>query len=105
MLPILSNCLSVLSPILFGPSLTGSLRCDAIGTMNHRHEMEFHVSRKSRDRYGFSELLFALSSNVIFANFHAARVFIEKINEKRDLVNFPERALKTGQLISMGLVD
>ena len=67
--------------------------------------MEFHVSRQARDRYGFSELLFALNGNVIFANFHAARVFVQKINEKRDLVNFPEQALKTGQLISMGLID
>lgn len=67
--------------------------------------MEFHVSRRARNRYGFSELLFALNGNVIFANFHGARVFIQKMNEKRDLLNYPEQALKTGQLVSIGLID
>ena len=67
--------------------------------------MEFHISRQARDRYRFGESLFTLSGNVIFADFRAARVFVQKINEKRDLVRFPEQALKTGQLISMGLID
>ena len=61
--------------------------------------MEFHISRQARDFYQFDETLFSISGNVIFANFHATRVFSQKINDKRDLVNFPERALKAGQLI------
>lgn len=73
--------------------------------MNHTHEMEFHVSRKARERYDFSELLFALNGNIIFANFHGARLFVQKMNGKRDLLNYPEQALKTGQLVSMGLID
>ena len=44
-----------------------------------KFEMEFHVSRTARDRYQFDELLFASNGNVIFANFHAARVFAQKI--------------------------
>lgn len=67
--------------------------------------MEFHVSRKSRDFYQFSESLFSLSGNVIFTNFYAARVFAQKINGKKDLISFPERAIKAGQLIAMGLID
>ncbi len=67
--------------------------------------MEFHVSRRSRDFYHFSEALFSLSGNVIFTNFYAARVFAQKINEKKDLINYPEGAVKAGQLIAMGLID
>jgi glycosidase len=66
---------------------------------------EFHVSRQARNRYQFNESLFATHGNVIFANFHAARVFAKKINEKRDLVNFPEQAVRAGHINAMGLVD
>jgi glycosidase len=67
--------------------------------------MEFHVARRARDHYQFDQALFALSGNVIFANFHAARVFAQKMNQKRDLVNFPEQAVKPGQINAMGLID
>jgi hypothetical protein len=66
---------------------------------------EFHVSRQARDRYQFDESLFTLSGNVVFANFHAARVFAQKMNGKRDLVSFPEQAVKAGQINAMGLID
>ncbi len=56
--------------------------------------MEFHVSRQSRDRYQFDQGLFNYTGNVIFANFHASRLFAQKINQKKDLANFPERAVK-----------
>ena len=69
------------------------------------HLMEFHISRKARDRYQFDRALFSLSGNVIFANFHAARLFAQKINQKRDLVNFPEQAIRAGQITAMGLID
>ena len=67
--------------------------------------MEFHISAKARDRYQFSETLFSLSGNVIFANFHAARVFAQKMNEQRDLVRFPEQTVRAGQINAMGLID
>ncbi len=67
--------------------------------------MEFHISRLARDRYNFDQSLFRLSGNVIFANFHAARVFAQKMNQRRDLVQFPERAVKAGQINAMGLID
>lgn len=67
--------------------------------------MEFHISRTSRDYYQFEEALFSLHGNVIFANFHAARQFAQKINQKRDLVNFPEKAVQAGQINAMGLID
>ncbi len=67
--------------------------------------MEFHVSRTARDTYGFDESLFALNGNVIVANFYAARVFAQKMNDKRDLTRFPETAVKAGQINAMGLID
>lgn len=67
--------------------------------------MEFHISREAREYYDFDRSLFSLSGNVIFANFHAAREFAQKMNQKRDLVRYPERAVKAGQVNAMGLVD
>src|SRR5438876_9437328 len=67
--------------------------------------MEFHVSREARDRYQFDETLFSLNGNVVFANFHAARVFAQKINDKRDLIRFPEQTVKAGHINAMGLID
>ena len=34
--------------------------------------MEFHVSREARDRYEFSQMLFAFNGNVVFANLGAS---------------------------------
>jgi len=68
-------------------------------------KMEFHISRKARDLYQFDEALFRLSGNVIFPNFQAVRLFAQKINEKKDLINFPEQAVKPGQINAMGLID
>jgi len=73
--------------------------------MKHIPKMEFHVSRQARDHYRFVDSLFSTTGNIIFINFHSARIFVQKMNEKRDLLNFPEQAVKTGQIVTMGLVD
>ncbi len=67
--------------------------------------MEFHISREAREFYNFDHSLFALSGNVVFVNFHAVREFAQKMNQKRDLVRYPERSVKAGQINAMGLVD
>ena len=67
--------------------------------------MEFHVSRQARDRYQLDQALFALSGNLLFADFRASRMFAQKMNEKRDLLNHPERAIPAGQINAMGLLD
>ena len=66
---------------------------------------EFHISRRARDRYQFDDTLFALTGNVIFANFRAARQFAQKMNDRRDLVRFPEQTVRAGQINAMGLID
>jgi glycosidase len=67
--------------------------------------MEFHISRRARDLYHFDESLFSLSGNVIFPNFHASRLFAQRMNEKKDLIHFPDQAVKAGQINAMGLID
>jgi len=67
--------------------------------------MEFHISRAARTRYGFDEGLFSLRGGIVFADFHAARVFAQRMNDRRDLARFPERAIKAGQINAMGLLD
>ncbi len=67
--------------------------------------MEFHISRKVRDLYQFDDSLFTLSGNVILPNLRASRLLAHKINEKKDLINFPEKAFKPGQINAMGLID
>ncbi len=68
-------------------------------------KFEFHVSRNARDRYQFENALFSLSGNVIFANFHASRLFAQKMNDRRDLLRFPEQAVRAGQITALGLID
>jgi hypothetical protein len=76
-----------------------------MGIMKYTPKMEFHISRQARDLYRFNDSLFSTTGNIIFINFHNARIFVQKMNEKRDLLNFPEQAFKTGQIVSMGLID
>ncbi|MGC9347443.1 MAG: alpha-amylase family glycosyl hydrolase [Anaerolineae bacterium] len=66
---------------------------------------EFHVSREARDRYELEDTFFSFNGNVIFADFRAARVFAQRINERRDLANHPEQAVHASELNAMGLVD
>jgi len=68
-------------------------------------KFEFHISRRARDLYTFDRSLFTLSGNATFSNFHAARLFAQKINQKRDLISYPEKAIRAGQVNAMGLID
>ena len=67
--------------------------------------MEFHISRTSREKYNFDLELFSLKGNILFANFHAARLFAQAINNKKDLVTYPEQAIQAGQINALGLID
>jgi glycosidase len=66
---------------------------------------EFHVSRTARDLYQFDEALFSIRGDIVFANFHATRLFAQRINEKRDLISFSEQSVQAGHLNAMGLSD
>jgi len=60
--------------------------------------MEFHVSQ-------LEESLFSLSGNVVFPNFRAVRHLAQKMNQKRNVVEFPERTVRAGEINAMGLID
>jgi glycosidase len=67
--------------------------------------MEFHISRKVRERYGFAESLFSYNGNVILANLPASREFAHRMNQVRDVQKNPDQAVHAGQLFAMGLID
>ncbi len=65
---------------------------------------EFHVSRSARDLYQFDDNLFSVRGTVMMPNFRAARLFAQRMNERRDLVNFPEQAVRASQINAMALI-
>ncbi len=67
--------------------------------------MEFHISRKARDFYQFDQSLFSTNGNVIFSNFQAAKTFAQKINNRRDLLHYPEQAVHASHINGTGLID
>jgi glycosidase len=67
--------------------------------------MEFHISRKARQRYHFAESLFSYNGNVVLANMPACREFALRMNQVREAEKHPELAVHAGQLYAMGLID
>src|SRR6204780_2022447 len=67
--------------------------------------MEFHISRKVRERYGFADPLFSYNGNVILASLPASREFAHRMNQVRDVRKNPDQAVHAGQLYAMGLID
>ena len=67
--------------------------------------MEFHISHNARKQFDFEDSLFSYDGEAIFANFHAARLFAQKLNAKKDLRAHPEMAAKAGDVNAMGLID
>lgn len=66
---------------------------------------EFHVSRAARERYGFDDTLFSITGNVVFANLAATRKFAERMNKVREAQVNPDKAIHSGTLNAMGLID
>ena len=69
------------------------------------YPVEFHISRSAREKYDFDQTIFTASGNVIFHNLHAARIFAQKMNQQRDLINHPENAVSAAEINAMGLID
>ena len=67
--------------------------------------MEFHIARKTRERYEFAESLFSYNGNVVLADMPACREFALRMNRVRDVKKHPEQAVHAGQLYAMGLID
>jgi glycosidase len=73
--------------------------------MSQSPTFEFHVSRASRERYGFPDAMFTVTGNVVFADLAAARQFAHRINQVRDAEHNPDQAMHPGALNAMGLID
>ena len=67
--------------------------------------MEFHISRKARERYRFPDTLFSYNGNVVFASLPACREFAHRMNQVREADKNPDQAVHAGQLYAMGLID
>lgn len=67
--------------------------------------MEFHISRKARERYRFADSLFSYNGNVVFASLPACREFAHRMNQVRGADKNPDLAVHAGQLYAMGLID
>jgi hypothetical protein len=76
-----------------------------VETMSPLPTFEFHVSRAVRERYGFSDAVFSVTGNVVFADLSAAREFAHRVNVIRDAERNPDRAMNPGSLNAMGLID
>lgn len=62
---------------------------------------EFHVAGKLRKQFGLDVRLFATNGKVVFANFHAVRLFVHKLNQTRP----EEKKLFAGEVNAAGLLE
>src|SRR5580658_6137954 len=83
-----------------------SQRTHVVRHLGVRHLlMEFHISRKARERYQFADSLFSYNGNVVLATMPACREFAQRMNQVRDVQKHPEQAVHAGQLYAMGIID
>jgi glycosidase len=65
----------------------------------------FHVSTPARDRYQFELDLYTEIGKIAVPTFHTARLVAARMNEKRDLVSFPEQAIRASQINAIALIQ
>ncbi|MDD3948195.1 MAG: alpha-amylase family glycosyl hydrolase [Anaerolineaceae bacterium] len=66
---------------------------------------QFHVTKASRDKYQFDQVLFSKNGNVIFANFQASRDFAHKINQLRTDPDDPTTYASPADINALGMID
>ncbi|MHA1391647.1 MAG: hypothetical protein ACTSQT_05335, partial [Promethearchaeota archaeon] len=63
------------------------------------------ISRDARNKYEIAEFKFSDKGNIEFdGNIHLVRKFVQKLNQKRDLINYPEIAIRIGKFNGMALM-
>lgn len=65
---------------------------------------DFHISKKSRDKYQLEEKLFALNGDLIIANFYQARLLSQKINDTRVKEKIFDKYVTPGLINAAGLL-
>jgi glycosidase len=63
--------------------------------------MEFHISRKTRDKYVFDQSIFSLNGNAVLGNLSAARDIAKKINQHLPA----DQHARASHIYAMGLLD
>jgi hypothetical protein len=67
--------------------------------------MLMKVSREARNKYQLKEFEFSDNGDIIFdGDIYSVRLFTQLLNQKRDLINYPEMAIKIGQFNGMALI-
>ena len=61
------------------------------------------VYRKAREKYQFDDSFFNSTGSVTFPNLHNVRIFVQNINQRRDLINFPELAVRGSEINGIAL--
>jgi len=64
----------------------------------------FHVSKISREKYQFEENLFSITGDLIVADFTAARILSQKINDFRKQNGITDSFVTPGQINALGLL-
>ncbi|MDZ4671360.1 MAG: hypothetical protein SH821_10860, partial [Phototrophicales bacterium] len=65
----------------------------------------FHVSRVSREKYLFETDQFNFFGKATIGNFQAARRFATRMNQRRDISNFPNESISPSQVNAVALIQ
>jgi glycosidase len=65
----------------------------------------FHILRQARDTYQFEDDRFAYRGQALIPNFQIARSFATKINQRRDISNFPNEIVQASQINALALIQ
>jgi len=68
---------------------------------NNTEMFEFHIHKDIRKKYSLDASFFSTNGTLIFANFHAVRLFVYKIN----LLRQPELHVYPGEVNAAGLIE
>jgi len=64
------------------------------------------ISHKAREKYKLSEQFFTTKEGyVTFKQIHLVRLFVDSLNAKKDLVNFPELAIRASEINAISLLN
>ncbi|MFO7848566.1 MAG: alpha-amylase family glycosyl hydrolase, partial [Spirochaetia bacterium] len=69
-----------------------------------RKYVEFHISRRGRDRYKIEETIFTKRGHLVAGDFPAAQQLAQRINEDRKADRFPEERVTGGEIYVLGLI-
>jgi len=63
------------------------------------------ISRDARNKYELNDFKLSERGNIEFeGDIHLVRLFVQKLNQKRDLINYPELAVRIGEFNGMALI-